>query len=284
MQKTINFIRESLQKQYPPEEINSFIRWILEDACHLSLQEQILYKDTQLSPAKKEHIQTIVLRLKKMEPLQYILGKCEFLGLSFHVNSSVLIPRPETEELVDHIIQFETIPYPRILDIGTGSGCIAITLAKHLNTEVHAIDISEKALTTAKKNAEQNKVTVNFQKTNILSDNILKEYRDQSFDIIVSNPPYIKDSEKADMLENVLNFEPHQALFVPDNDPLLFYRRIADVGLKLLKEEGRLYFEINASCGTSMLDMLKEKGYKNTELIRDLNGKDRFIKALRPIN
>lgn len=281
MQETINFIRKSLQEQYPPEEIKSLTRWILEEVCNLSPQQQILYKDTQFSCAKKEHIQTIVQRLHKMEPLQYIFGKCDFYGLHFNVDTSVLIPRPETEELVSHIIQSETAPKLNILDIGTGSGCIAITLAKYLNADVDAVDISEKALSVAQKNAQQNKTAVHFQKVDILSNDISKNYTKQSFDIIVSNPPYVKDCEKATMLDNVLCYEPHQALFVPDNDPLLFYRRIADIGLLLLKKGGRLYFEINASCGAIMSDMLKEKAYQNIRLIQDLNNKDRFIKATR---
>lgn len=281
MKETISFISEALLEQYPPEEINTFTRWILEDVCNLSPQQQILCKDIQLSHAKKEHIQMIVQRLRKMEPLQYILGKCYFYGLNFNVDTSVLIPRPETEELVNHIIGSETLPNLKILDIGTGSGCIAVTLAKHLlNAEAHAIDISTKALATADNNAKQNNAIVHFKHIDILSDSILKHYGSQSFDIIVSNPPYVKNSEKATMLDNVLHYEPHQALFVPDHDPLLFYRRIADIGLLMLKKSGRLYFEINATCGAITMDMLNKKGYRNIQLIQDLDGKDRFVKAI----
>jgi len=282
MKETISFISEALHEQYPPEEINTFTRWILEEVCNLTLQQQILCKDIQLSHAKKEHIQMIVQRLRKMEPLQYILEKCYFYGLIFNVNPSVLIPRPETEELVNHIIGSETKSNLKILDIGTGSGCIAVTLAKHLvNPEVYAIDISAEALVTANKNAKQNNTIVHFQHIDILSDNVLENYAGQSFNIIVSNPPYVKNSEKATMLDNVLHHEPHQALFVPDHDPLLFYRRIADIGLLMLKKSGRLYFEINAACGAIITDMLNEKGYQNIQLIQDLEGKDRFVKATK---
>lgn len=282
MKETTLFIRESLTPLYPPEEINSFIRWILEEVCHLSFQQQLLCKDTQLSLTEKEQIRTITQRLEKMEPLQYILNTCEFYGLHFEVNPSVLIPRPETEELVNHILQTETSSELKVLDIGTGSGCIAITLSKHLsNAEVYAIDISDKALTVAQKNAEYNKSTAHFIQADILSDKIHEQFNQASLDLIVSNPPYVKESEKDTIHDNVLCYEPHQALFVPDNDPLLFYNRIADIGLQLLKKDGRLYFEINASYGIEMLNMLKEKGYPQVELRQDLNGKNRFIKATR---
>ena len=282
MKETTLFIRESLKHLYPPEEINSFIRWILEEVCHLSFQQQLLCKDTQLSLAEKEQIRMITQRLKKAEPLQYILNTCEFHGLHFEVNPSVLIPRPETEELVNQILQTEKSPELQVLDIGTGSGCIAITLSRHLSdAEVYAIDISEKALTVAQKNAKLNNSTPHFIHADVLSDNIYKQFAQTTFDIIVSNPPYVKEGEKDTIQDNVLHYEPHQALFVPDNDPLLFYNRIADIGLQLLKKDGRLYFEINALYGMKTLTMLQEKGYQQVELKQDLNDKDRFIKAIR---
>ncbi|MDR2921137.1 MAG: peptide chain release factor N(5)-glutamine methyltransferase [Tannerella sp.] len=280
MNATTTFIRESLKELYPTEEINSFSRWILEEICNLSPQQQILRKDTQLSHFDKERIRTIVKRLQKMEPLQYIIGKTEFYGLNFEVNPSVLIPRPETEELVHMILQTEKKSGLHVLDIGSGSGCIAVSLAKHLtNATVHAIDISEKAIATARINATQNKATVEFIQADILSGKSTG-ITHHSLDLIVSNPPYIKENEKTTMLDNVLLYEPHQALFVPDNDPLLFYRRIADIGRDLLKKDGRLYFEINTACGAITLEMLKEQGYNHLELIQDLSGRDRFIKAI----
>lgn len=282
MNATTTFIRESLKELYPTEEVNSFSRWILEEVCNLSPQQQILYKDTQLSHSDEERIRTIVKRLQKMEPLQYIIGKTEFYGLNFEVNPSVLIPRPETEELVHMILQTEKKSGLHVLDIGTGSGCIAISLAKHLTGAiVHAIDISEKALATARVNATQNKATVEFVQADILSEKSTGIFTHSTLDIIVSNPPYIKENEKTTMLDNVLLYEPHQALFVPDNEPLLFYRRIADIGCDLLKKDGRLYFEINAACGTMILDMLEKKGYNHLAMIQDLSGKDRFIKAIK---
>lgn len=282
MNATTTFIRESLKERYPTEEISSFTRWILEEVCNFTPQQQILCKDTELSHYEKEYIQTIIHRLQKMEPLQYIFGKTEFYGLNFEINPSVLIPRPETEELVHMIIQTEKINGLHVLDIGTGSGCIAVTLAKYLtNATVHAIDISEKAIATARNNAKQNNSTVKFIQFDILADKFTGIFANHTLDLIVSNPPYIKENEKTTMLDNVLLYEPHQALFVPDNDPLLFYRRIADVGNDLLKKNGRLYFEINAACGTLILEMLKEKGYHHLELIQDLSGKDRFIKAIK---
>ncbi|MDR0348091.1 MAG: peptide chain release factor N(5)-glutamine methyltransferase [Tannerella sp.] len=281
MKETKSFINESLQEKYPPEEIKSFTRRILEEVCNLSPLQQIVCKDIQLSHAEKEPVRTIVQRLGKMEPLQYILGKCYFCGLHFSVDASVLIPRPETEELVNLIICSEAKPNLKILDAGTGSGCIAVSLAKYVKAEVHAIDLSADALATARKNAKQNSVTVHFQHIDILSDDIFQYYTHQSLDIIVSNPPYVRNSEKAVMHENVLCYEPHQALFVPDDDPLLFHRRIADTGSALLKKGGRLYFEINAACGAITLEMLNEKGYRQIQLIQDLEGKDRFIKATK---
>lgn len=282
MDATTIFIRESLKDIYPPEEISSFSRWIWEEVCHLSPQQQILCKDTQISRPDKERIQNIVLRLQKMEPIQYIIGKVIFYGSDFHVNPSVLIPRPETEELVHLIIQAEAKANLQLLDIGTGSGCIAISLAKHLiQATVYAIDVSENAIAVAQANAAQNDTAVTFIHTDVLSDQWINRFAHHSFDLIVSNPPYVKENEKATMSDNVLLYEPHTALFVPDNDPLLFYRRIAEIGMVLLKKDGRLYFEINAACGAMTLDMLEKKGYRHMELIQDISGKDRFIKAIR---
>lgn len=282
MNETKAYIHESLKKNYPPEEINSFIRWIFESVCNLSYQQQILYKDTQISFAEKECIRTITERLQKMEPLQYILGKCNFYGRDFEVNPSVLIPRPETEELIDRIIRTEKTPGLRILDIGTGSGCIAVTLAKNLqDTKVYAIDISEAALTTARKNAEHHHAAIRFIQADILSDKIFEQPDIKSLDIIVSNPPYIKENEKDRMLDNVLCYEPHQALFVPDNDPLLFYNQIAALGQHRLNTSGRIYLEINTVHGADTVNMLNKKGFRQVELLQDLTGKDRFVKAIK---
>jgi release factor glutamine methyltransferase len=219
-------------------------------------------------------------QLKKEIPIQYILGVTHFYGLEFEVNSAVLIPRPETEELVDWIVQKSKIKNQKskikILDIGTGSGCIAIALAKNLpNAQVFALDVSEKALATAKKNAEKNQVQLSFIHQSILETEDLA----QEFDIIVSNPPYVRELEKHEIKNNVLDNEPHLALFVEDNDALIFYRKIAQLAQKNLKSEGQLYFEINQYLGKETLNLLLEMGFKNCELRQDIYGNDRMIQC-----
>jgi release factor glutamine methyltransferase len=198
----------------------------------------------------------------------------------FEVNPSVLIPRPETEELVDLVIRTLTGKGLKILDIGTGSGCIAIALARRLKeAEVYAIDISGNALDTAERNAQRNGVAIHFVRADVLRE--IPPSLPLSFDVIVSNPPYVRECEKNGMHANVLNFEPHEALFVPDDDPLLFYRQIASIGIERLRPDGRLFFEINENCGKIVVEMLREKGYRDIELVRDLSGKDRITNARR---
>ena len=238
-----------------------------------------------------------------MEPLQYILGETEFYSLPIKVNPSVLIPRPETEELVELVIRTvlaisETSPPHiadrpplRILDIGTGSGCIAITLAKHIpDAKVTAIDISETALQTAKENARLNNVNIRFIHADILNTPITgfntptaAELIDVDFDIIVSNPPYVTSEEKVLMNENVLNYEPHGALFVPNDEPLIFYKAITGFALQKLSPEGFLFFEINAKYDIETSEMLHKKGFVQIEIIRDLSGKNRFISAKKVV-
>ena len=282
MTETITYIQNSLKDSYPIQEISSFIRLIMEHVCGLQPHNILLCKDKDLSDTEICQIKEITNRLQQSEPIQYILGKAFFYGLSFTVNPAVLIPRPETEELIELILTKHKNDKLHILDIGTGSGCIAISLAKQLNqSEVIGIDISGQALETAQLNAQQLNAPVTFIQTDILLSHKAEKDISGTFDIIVSNPPYVMDCEKAVMEQNVLQFEPHQALFVPDNDPLLFYQSIAAFGKKKLKKEGTLYFEINAQCGNSMIELLTESGYKEVELIRDLSGKDRIIKAIR---
>jgi release factor glutamine methyltransferase len=218
--------------------------------------------------------------LKNEIPIQYLLGKTSFYGLDFEVNPAVLIPRPETEELVDWIISYDQIHKStkplRILDIGTGSGCIAISLAKNIpNSQVFAIDVSEKALATAQKNAEINNVKVAFLEENILETDDLE----QQFDIIVSNPPYVRQLEKQEIKKNVLDNEPHLALFVEDNDALVFYRKIAELAQKNLLPNGQLFFEINQYLGKEMMELLEKMGFKNIELRKDIYGNDRMIQC-----
>jgi len=293
MNETITYIRKSLEPLYPPEEIRSLTEWILEKACNLSRNQQILRKDTQLSNAQSDSIQSIVRRMQNSEPIQYIFGVTEFLGLTFEVSPAVLIPRPETEELVHRILKdikvvndfkdfkiINDLNNPTILDIGTGSGCIAITLAKHLMKAcVFALDISTDALQIAQRNAQQNNVTVHFFQADILSANMQHDTSFPQFDLIVSNPPYVLSSEKSFMKPNVLDYEPHSALFVPDDDPILFYRHIADFAMAKLTTNGILYCEINPSCSEMIVSMLNQKGFIDIEIYNDLSGKERFIKA-----
>jgi release factor glutamine methyltransferase len=284
MYETTAHIRDRLKSLYPPEEIRHFIRLIVSHVCGLSYNQQLLCKDRQFSEKQKKQIHLIVKRLKKMEPLQYVLGETEFYSLPLQVNPSVLIPRPETEELVDRVIrQSDASSALRILDIGTGSGCIAIALAKHLpKAAVTAVDISAPALQTARQNATLNQVDIHFIQADILKTEVAMKQIDGAFDIIVSNPPYVLDAEKQTMSANVLDYEPHCALFVPDNDPLLFYKAIVDFALQKLTPTGRIYFEINPACDEQIKNLLHNKGFKEAILLRDLSGKMRFAQAKSP--
>ena len=280
MTETLAYIKESLKDLYPPSEISSLVRLIMERVSNIQPHHFLFCKDKILPEAEKNRIHEIVARLKEMEPIQYILGTADFYSLQFEVNPSVLIPRPETEELVEQVIIDNEGKKIKILDIGTGSGCIAVTLRKHLKqASIIATDISAEALDTARRNAKRNNATITFIQTDILNPE--KAEMDIPFilDVIVSNPPYIKEEEKIDMERNVLDYEPHIALFVPDNDPLLYYWHIAHFGKKKLRRNGRLYFEINAAYGSMVVEMLEEEGYKDIELIQDLSGKDRIVKA-----
>jgi release factor glutamine methyltransferase len=229
---------------------------------------------------EKQHIQTIVQRLKNSEPIQYIFGETEFYGLSFEVSPAVLIPRPETEELTDWIThEYDRDAVLSIVDIGTGSGCIAITLAAHFpNADLWALDISQAALAVAQRNALKNRVKVNFLLKDVLNDD-LTCFESGKLDVIVSNPPYVTPSEKRLLQPNVLEHEPHCALFTPGNDPFIFFKRIATFGFKCLKDKGKIYFEINEAFPVEVADILKQYGYKNITPRKDINGKWRMISA-----
>ena len=277
MQAAIIHIRSELQGLYPDTEIKSFSNLIIEKVSGFSRTEIIVNKNTLFSVEQRHVIENFIEKLKEYVPIQYILGETEFFGLPFHVNESVLIPRPETEELVDWIRnENDRNANPGILDIGTGSGCIAISL-KHefTNATVDAFDISEKALETAQSNATLNKLEVNFSKVDILNTPEME----QKWDIIVSNPPYVTELEKSEISPNVLDYEPHLALFVPDNDPLLFYRCIAIFAQQHLKPRGKLYFEINRQFGKATVDLLTAMGFGNVELRKDISGNDRMVRA-----
>ena len=273
----INFIN-SLLPFYDEMEAESFFYLILENRHQLRRIDLALDAEKEFSDSEISNWNIILEKLKTQIPIQYILGTTHFYGSEFIVDENVLIPRPETEELVDWIVKLNTKLSKKkdlkILDIGTGSGCIAISLAKNiLNSEVFAVDVSEKALAVAEKNATLNKVTVTFLHKNILETNHL----DQKFDIIVSNPPYVRNLEKAEIKPNVLENEPHLALFVPDNDPLIFYKKIAELAAANLNPNGQLFFEINQYLGKETQDLLESLGLKNIELRKDIYGNDRMI-------
>lgn len=281
VKEIIRHFREELSQIYDTHEAFQFV-WLIFDHLHgWSKTDMMLRDDTKLTVSDHLFVQKALERLKNHEPIQYILGTTEFFGLLFDVNSSVLVPRPETEELVEWIIEsVNPGKSPRILDIGAGSGCIAIALAKHLpKSSVTAWDISPEAIKTAEKNARKNQVAVSFELRDVLQIN--SEEMAQ-FDIIVSNPPYVRDSEKELMKENVLNHEPHLALFVKNHDPLLFYRKIAGLAAKSLPADGLLFFEINRDLGQETMDLLADKGFREMELRKDLSGNYRMLKGLAP--
>ena len=278
MKTFFNFIQEQLRDYYPDSEIKSFGYLILESIYFIDKPSILRDKDNQLSLNENIRIKEIVEELKKYRPIQYILGETEFFGMKFKVNENVLIPRPETEELIEYIIKEEK---PKkgynLLDIGTGSGCIAITLAKYLpEAKVYALDISEKALDVARRNSIINKVDVNFFQYNILTN---EHFDFPEFDCIVSNPPYITLKEKDIMSKNVLDYEPHLALFVPNENPLLFYERIADFARKYLKNNGSLYFETSSLYGQASAKALENKKFRSVKLFKDISGNDRILIA-----
>ena len=268
--------QQELSSRYDAMEIESFFFLILEQCKNLKRIDLALHPEFEFSEAEILQWNVVLEQLKQELPIQYILGKTNFYGLEFLVNPNVLIPRPETEELVDWIISTKSINQPPIktLDIGTGSGCIAISLAKNISeAHVFALDISEKALATAKENAKKNQVAVAFIQKNILTATDLE----MQFDIIVSNPPYVRNLEKTEIKNNVLANEPHLALFVEDNDALLFYRKIAELAIKNLSPEGKLFFEINQYLGKETVELLSDLGFQNIELRQDIYGNDRMI-------
>ncbi len=281
MTETVAYIQNTLKDYYPLSEIKAFIRLIMERVCDIQPHQFLLCKDKELSDKEKTQIYNIVERLTKYEPIQYIFGKTDFYGFEFLVNPSVLIPRPETEELVELIVH----DYPgnkeiEIMDVGTGSGCIAIALKRLLpHAQLSAIDISPEALKVAEKNASLNRASIFFYQKDILDPFRTGDDIEPDFDVIVSNPPYVMEKEKAAMEPNVLDYEPHQALFVPDDDPLLYYRNVTRFAEQKLKKKGYLYFEINAQLGKEVVNMLRLMEFKNIELIQDLSGHDRFVKA-----
>ena len=274
MKESIRNIANQLSSVYDARECNSIARYIVEEISGMTYTD-ILVKDTKFSEVEIEKTEEITKRLLNGEPLQYILGYTYFCDLKIRVDNNVLIPRPETEEICRLIIEREHNKSPKILDVCTGSGCIALALKNGIyGASVDGVDISEGALEVAKENSKIIDCDVDFYKYDVIenSPKIAKRY-----DIIVSNPPYICQFEKEKMSRNVLDNEPHIALFVNDNDPIVFYRKIADLGNSILKSKGKLYFEINPLFVNELEEMLLEKGYKDIEIIKDINERNRFI-------
>lgn len=283
IKKYRQYFINSLEDLYSIEELQSIFYLLAEKLLHLSRIDIALQLDDTLTSDEEINFNQAIDRLKIYEPVQYILGETEFFGYPFLVNKQVLIPRPETEELVSWIIEDVDKKETTILDIGTGSGCIAISLAKKLNNAVvSAIDISNKAIEVAKKNALINNVNVEYSSVDVLNFEdklVLQDKWKSKFDIIVSNPPYVRMQEKKLMQLNVIDHEPDIALFVEDDDPLLFYRRISELSRQYLKHNGTLYLEINEYLGVEMEKMLNEAGFKHVELKKDMFGKNRMIKC-----
>jgi release factor glutamine methyltransferase len=265
---------QSLVSIYDQREAETIVQYIFEDVFNIRRP----LSDFIFNNKEQSQLENIKTRLLNHEPWQYIIGQADFYGLKFNVNPNVLIPRPETEELVYQILQdlkTSELVQPTILDIGTGSGCIPITIQKeNPNTQVSAIDISIAAIQTAQSNAQLNEVQVNFQVFDILNKKHWQELG--QFDVIVSNPPYIPNKEKALMHRNVLDHEPQLALFVEDDQPLIFYETIAEFAQAHLNKNGVLYFEINEFSGKATIEVLKKLNYKNVQLIQDMSGRDRI--------
>jgi release factor glutamine methyltransferase len=291
------YFTDTLQEIYLKTEIDTFFFLLIEEKLNLQRVDTVMQPDFLIDDANLSELKIILKRLQKEEPIQYILGNTEFYGLPFKVNKNTLIPRPETEELVEWIIREVTELQSNkvaklvmdatstmneeksisIIDIGTGTGCIPISLAKNLNNvKISAIDVSSEALIVAQQNATLNNVDISFLEMDILETKELP----QKYNLIVSNPPYVRELEKVEISNNVLENEPHLALFVEDDNPLIFYSKIADLAKIHLKKEGLLFFEINQYLGKETVAMLKHKGFNSIKLKKDLFGNDRMVKAI----
>lgn len=277
------YFQQQLRANYPDSEIENFFFWTLEEILGIQRIDFVLQKNNAVDYQNIDRIKKVIQRLRNEEPIQYIFGSTEFYGLLFNVSTDTLIPRPETEELVEWIIEtvkqdeyLSSLSELRILDIGTGTGCIAITLTKLIpSANTTAVDISKNALTVAESNSALNEVNVHFVISNVLELSSLEN----EFDIIVSNPPYVRNSEKIEIKNNVLKYEPDTALFVEDDDPLLFYRKIGQLSLESLNPNGYLFFEINQYLGKEMVDLLSDLGYQHIELRKDVFGNDRMTRC-----
>jgi release factor glutamine methyltransferase len=279
IKEVFTIFKQNLAAIYDAQETEAITLMVLTEILNSSKSTIKAFPENELTLTQQEEVNNMLTQLKTGKPLQYALGYAEFYSLKFIVNPSVLIPRPETEELVQWAIESvgsERLAVGSVLDIGTGSGCIAISLKKNLpNVAVSAIDISVDALQIAKENAKLNEVEVDFIQDDILNSKL----KTQNLQLIISNPPYVTLEDKTRMHTNVTDFEPHTALFVPENDPLLFYKAIADFAVDNLAANGLLFFEINESLGKETVALLESKGFREIELRQDMSGRDRMVKA-----
>tara|TARA_B100000579_G_scaffold422690_1_gene424980 strand:- start:256 stop:1086 length:831 start_codon:yes stop_codon:yes gene_type:complete len=257
---------------FPRREVISFAYLSIEKILGYSKSDCIINSDKQLSNESVNSFKKIISDLRKNIPIQYVLGEANFYGLKFKVNRSTLIPRVETEELVEYILNHK---FNSILDIGTGSGCIAISIAKNTDSRVTAIDISNEAIEIAKRNGIHNSVDVNF-----IVDDVFNFCHDKKYDLIVSNPPYVLESEKKYIHRNVIDYEPHDALFVNDSNPLIFYKKIIEIAKNNLNKDGLLFFEINEKFSNQIIELLTDLNFVEIELKKDINGRDRIIKSI----
>lgn len=280
LQSYYNHAVQTMCEVYTNDEANAIVNWVFEDLFTIR-KPQISFLNRELTLSETDQLNQIVNRLKSYEPIQYVLGYTYFLGHRIRVNKSVLIPRSETEELTTLVIkhiQSNPDTLYNVLDIGTGSGCIPIAIQKACkNARVFAIDISQEAINTANENALHLRADIQFRCADFLNEP--EVFKDISFDLLVSNPPYISQKEQNSMEQNVVKFEPHQALFVPDDDALIFYRHIAEFAQRNLAPNGQLFLEINQQLGKETVSLLLELGLKHVELIKDINNNDRFIMA-----
>ena len=284
MKNIVNNMLHRLLEVYPEGEARALVRYVLEVRYNISIPDIYMGKDRHFSEEERVELDFIVERLLHQEPVQYILGQADFHGLTFHVAPGVLIPRPETEELVDWVLEeLGKLKNATVLDVGTGSGCIAVSLAKTCpGAKVSALDVSPAALEIAHANAQAIGVKVNMLCGDILHPDGNDVLSKSSWDIIVSNPPYICDSEAMEMSKNVLGFEPHEALFVPDDNPLLFYKAIADYSIRKLNPEGKLFVEINRAYADEVMMLFSDTGFVGVELKKDMYDNNRMVKCIKP--
>lgn len=277
--QAIKNIHQNLKAIYDENEILSFRNIIFEQILNINKTEYFTSKDKKLSPQQIALVDNTIEQLKEFKPIQYIVGQTEFYNLSFKLTPAVLIPRPETEELVDLILKNEDLENKNVLDIGTGSGCIAISIAKNAKCKMFAIDISKDALTIAKQNATNNNANVTFLQKDIKETNPIEiDGKTVFFDLIVSNPPYVRESEKSLMKKNVLDYEPHTALFVDDDNAIIFYEKIAEFAQKFLNKNGTIYVEINENLWYETIESFKKFNFNDFNLRKDIFGKRRFLR------